>query len=90
MPSIEAAIRIRSLFELDPDFTVNVYSLTGSALTANDKVFAEVNEWRASKGLPPHAAEIQAMPAGLAVAMPIMVMPMPACPEDAAPKSKSA
>lgn len=88
VPSIEAAIRIRSLFDLDPSYTVNMYSLTGSALTADDAVLAAVNQWRVSKGLPPYADEIPPLATGTAIAMPVMIIPQPATPADAKPPAE--
>lgn len=52
IPDIATALHIKSLFELNPDFTANVTSLSGDALTADDAVISKVNAWRAKNGLP--------------------------------------
>lgn len=88
LPSLEAALRIKSLFELDPDYTVNLYTLTGAALTADDQTLAIINAWRASKGLEPLPAEIPPLTPGTAIAMPVMIMgpnPAPASPAGPTP-----
>lgn len=82
VPSIQAALQIKSLFSLDPSFDVNLYSLTGKALAADDQTLQVINDWRTSKGLPALPGEtIPPMVSGTAVAMPIMVMgPAPDAP----------
>lgn len=52
IPDIATALHIKSLFELNPDFTANVTSLSGDALVSDDAVISQVNAWRARNGLP--------------------------------------
>lgn len=54
VPTVEAAFKIKSLFELDPDAKVNIITLTGEAIRADDATIAAVNVWRAKNGLPPY------------------------------------
>lgn len=51
--AVGVAMKIKSLLEVDPDFTVAIKNADGTAFTADDATMAEVNAWRASKGLPP-------------------------------------
>jgi hypothetical protein len=53
VPTVEAALKIKSHFELSPDYTVNVTNLSGDAISSDDATIANVNAWRASVGLPP-------------------------------------
>lgn len=89
LPSIEAALKIKALFNLDPSYEVNVFNLSGAAITADDKALVDINAWRASKGLPPEPGTIPALPAGTAVSIPVLLMgPPPVVPaaEPAAPR----
>jgi hypothetical protein len=52
----QLALKIKSHFELDPDFTVNITTLTGDAVKSNDGTIADVNAWRQSVGLAPLAS----------------------------------
>lgn len=51
-PTVEAALKIKSLFELSPDFTVSVTDLAGQAISADEQTIAVINAWRA-KQTPP-------------------------------------
>lgn len=53
VPTIQDAMKIKSLFTLNPDYTVNVVNLSGAAITADDATIANVDAWRAKHGLPP-------------------------------------
>jgi hypothetical protein len=55
VPTEELALKIKSHFELDPTFTVNVTTLEGDALAADQATMDTVNAWRASVGLTPLA-----------------------------------
>jgi hypothetical protein len=51
--SVELALKIKSHFELDPAFTVNVSTLEGDALSSDQATMDSVNTWRTSVGLTP-------------------------------------
>ena len=53
VPAIETALHIKSLFELNPDFTVNVTNLAGEAITADQATIDAVNAWRKTVNLAP-------------------------------------
>lgn len=53
VPAIETALQIKSHFELDPNYTVNVTNLSGDAIAADEGTIAAVNAWRKSVGLAP-------------------------------------
>lgn len=53
IPDIAIALHIKSLFDLNPDFTVNVTTLSGDAITADNMLIANVNVWREKVGLLP-------------------------------------
>lgn len=52
IPDIATALHIKSVFDLNPDFSANVTTLSGDALTADDTVIEKVNVWREAHGLP--------------------------------------
>ena len=54
---IMAAMKLKSLFELSPDFDVNVQELSEKAISADESTMSEVNEWRLSVGLQPLSKE---------------------------------
>lgn len=49
----EIAARLKTQLELDPDFSVNVISLTTEAIKVDDDTMAVINTWREAKGLGP-------------------------------------
>lgn len=49
----QLALKIKSHFELDPNFTVNLQRLSGDAYTADQATIEELNAWRQSVGLKP-------------------------------------
>lgn len=53
VPAIETALKIKSHFELDPSYTVNVTNLSGDAIDSDAATIAAVNDWRAGVGIPP-------------------------------------
>jgi hypothetical protein len=53
VPTLTLAHQIKSHFELDPDFSVNIKTLSGAAVAEDDATIDEVNAWRASVGLKP-------------------------------------
>lgn len=54
---ISAALKLKSLFELSPDFDVNVSELSAKAISADEATMSDVNEWRLSVGLQPLTVE---------------------------------
>lgn len=66
IPDVQAALHIKSVFDLNPDFTVNVTTLTGDAITADDTVLDTVNAWRVKNGLSPLSLPPSTPPAPLA------------------------
>lgn len=50
--AIETALKIRSLLQLSPDFTVNVKNLSQSAITTNAATEASIAAWLVAQGLP--------------------------------------
>ncbi len=50
-PSLELALKIKHLFELDPDFRVNLTKLTGEAIAADDETLRIIAEWKKARGL---------------------------------------
>jgi hypothetical protein len=62
IPDIATALHIKSLFDLKPDFTANVTTLSGDAIAADDAVIAKVNDWRAAHGLPALSIPATAIP----------------------------
>jgi hypothetical protein len=59
VPTEELALKIKSHFELDPTFTVNVTTLEGDALASDQATMDSVNAWRSSVGLTPLAPKEQ-------------------------------
>jgi hypothetical protein len=53
VPTEQLALQIKSHFELDPAFSVNVTTLEGDALNSDELTMAAVNAWRQSVGLQP-------------------------------------
>lgn len=47
------ALKIKSHFELDPNITASITTLTGNAVTSDDATMDEINAWRTSVGLAP-------------------------------------
>jgi hypothetical protein len=50
-PTLELAMRIKHLWELDPDFKVNLTQLTGEAIAADDATLAAIAAWKKKNGL---------------------------------------
>lgn len=50
-PSVEVALKIQHLFQLDPDFQVNLTTLTGEAIKADDETTKLIAEWKARHNL---------------------------------------
>lgn len=53
VPTLEVALQIKSHFELDPIYAVNITNLAGDAIAADNDTIAAVNVWRQSVGLDP-------------------------------------
>ncbi len=53
VPAIDVALKIKSHFELDPNYSVNITNLSGDAITADEATITDVNAWRKSVGLVP-------------------------------------
>lgn len=47
----EAAHKLKALFSLSPDISVNITSLSGEAFTADDQTTALVDAWKKQHGL---------------------------------------
>ena len=54
---IMAAMRLKSLFELSPDFDVNVQELSDKAISADEATMSEANNYRVQIGLQPLSEE---------------------------------
>ena len=52
VPTIEAALRIKHLLQLDPDLRVSLQTLEGAAIEADEATLKAIREWRARVGLP--------------------------------------
>lgn len=53
VPTLTIAMQIKSIFELDPSYSVNVTNLAGDAIAADQGTIDDVNAWRKSVGLGP-------------------------------------
>ena len=61
--ALDLALKIKALFSsIGNDITVNIRSVDGVAIAANNDTIQLVNDWLNSKGLPPLAAEPGVLP----------------------------
>lgn len=49
--ALELAVKLKALFHLQPDISVNITTLAGEAVSADDEAAADVAEWKKTHGL---------------------------------------
>lgn len=51
VPTIELALKVKHLLELDPDIQVNITNLAGAAISADEETQRIIAEWKQRQGL---------------------------------------